>query len=59
MESEDYDSLGGYVIELLDHLPTEGETVKKDGITLKVVSMDKNRIDRVAIMIDPELRIEE
>lgn len=56
LESENYDSLGGYVIELLDHLPTEGETVKKDGITLKVVSMDKNRIDRVAIIIDPELQ---
>ena len=56
LESEDYDSLGGYVIELLDHLPSEGETVKKDGITLKVLSMDKNRIDRVAIIIDPELQ---
>ncbi len=56
LESKNYDSLGGYVIELLDHLPTEGETVKKDGITLKVVSMDKNRIDRVAILIDPELQ---
>lgn len=58
LESEDYDSLGGYVIELLDHLPNEGETVKKDGITLKVLSMDKNRIDRVEIVIDPELRQE-
>ena len=56
IESEDYDSVGGYVIELLDHLPVVGETVKKDGITLKVVSMDKNRIDRVAILIDPELQ---
>lgn len=56
LESEDYDSLGGYVIELLDHLPAEGETVKKDGITLKVLSMDKNRIDRVAVIIDPELQ---
>lgn len=56
LTSEDYDSLGGYVIESLDHLPTEGETVCKDGITLKVVSMDKNRIDRIAIMIDPALK---
>lgn len=56
LESENYDSLGGYVIELLDHLPTQGETVKKDGITLTVLSMDRNRIDRVAIMIDPELQ---
>ncbi len=58
LESEDYDSLGGYVIELLDHLPKVGETVKKDGITFKVVSMEKNRIDRVAIRIDPELQDE-
>lgn len=55
LESEDYDSLGGYVIELLDHLPEEGETVKKDGITFRVVSVDKNRIEKVAILIDPEL----
>ncbi|MCM1499204.1 MAG: hemolysin family protein [Clostridium sp.] len=56
LESEHYDSLGGYIIELLDHLPDEGETVKKDGLTFKVLSMDKNRIDRVEIVIDPELQ---
>lgn len=56
LESEDYDSLGGYVIELLDHLPSEGETVKKDGVTFKVMSMEKNRIDRVMLTIDEELQ---
>lgn len=56
LESEDYDSLGGYVIELLDHLPNVGETVKKDGITFQVVSMEKNRIDRIAVTIDAELQ---
>ncbi len=56
LESEDYDSLGGYVIELLDHLPSVGETVKKDGITFQVVSMEKNRIDRIAVTIDSELQ---
>ena len=55
LESEDYDSLGGYVIESLDHLPAEGETFKKDGITFKVLTIDKNRIERVALTIDPEL----
>ena len=56
LESENYDSLGGYVIELLDHLPNVGETVKKDGITFQVVSMEKNRIDRIAVTIDAELQ---
>lgn len=52
LESVDYDSLGGYVIELLDHLPVEGETVEKDGITFKVKSMDKNRIARVVLKME-------
>ncbi len=56
LESEHYDSLGGYIIELLDHLPDKGETVKKDGITFKVLSMDKNRIERIEMVIDPELQ---
>lgn len=56
LESENYDSLGGYVIELLDHLPNVGETVKKDGMTFQVVSMEKNRIDRIAVTIDAELQ---
>lgn len=55
LESEDYDSLGGYIIEILDHLPSAQETVKKDGVTFKVLSMDKNRIDRVMLTIDEEL----
>lgn len=56
LESENYDSLGGYVIELLDHLPNVGETVKKDGMTFQVVSMEKNRIDCIAVTIDAELQ---
>lgn len=56
LESENYDSLGGYVIELLDHLPNVGETVKKDGMTFQVVSMEKNRIDRIAVTIDADLQ---
>ena len=29
LDSEDYDSLGGYIIELLDHLPSEGEAAEE------------------------------
>lgn len=59
LESEDYDSIGGYIIEQLDHLPTEGETVHtEDGLTLKVETMDKNRIDKVHLYL-PENHSEE
>ena len=48
LESEDYDSIGGYIIEQLDHLPElhEGITTAS-GIRLVVDKMDKNRIDKV------------
>ncbi len=48
LESEDYDSLGGYIIEYLDHLPVAGECITtKESIRLVVDSVDKNRIDRI------------
>jgi CBS domain containing-hemolysin-like protein len=59
LESEDFDSIGGIIIELLDHLPTVGEEVTTDnGIRLVVDSMEKNRINQVHIYL-PELPIEE
>lgn len=52
LDSEDYDSLGGYIIEKLDHLPTTGETVRtENGLLLKVEEMDKNRIDKVHVYL--------
>lgn len=50
--SEDYDSIGGLIIEMLDHLPTEDETVTTaDGIILTVEKMDKNRIETVHVTL--------
>ncbi|MBS6397179.1 MAG: HlyC/CorC family transporter [Clostridiales bacterium] len=55
LESEDYDSIGGIVIELLDHLPEVGEEVTTDNhIRLVVDSVEKNRINQVHIYL-PEL----
>ena len=53
--SEDYDSIGGIVIELLDRLPQAGESVVTDsGIRLVVDEIDKNRIDKVHIYLPEE-----
>lgn len=55
-KSEDYDSIGGLIIELLDRLPEENEAVTtEDGICLKVENIDKNRIDTVRLTI-PEIQ---
>ena len=54
LESEDYDSIAGHVIHLLDHLPTKGETVSEGACTYRVIAMDKNRIDKIKVTIDPD-----
>lgn len=51
-DSEDYDSIGGIMIELLDRFPTEGESVTtEDGITLTAKKFDNNRIETVVILL--------
>jgi len=51
IESDDYDSIAGHIIYLLDHLPEEGETVTENNVTYTVAAVDKNRIDKVHIHI--------
>jgi CBS domain containing-hemolysin-like protein len=59
LESEDYDSIGGIIIGLLDHLPEVGEeAVTDNNIRLVVDSVEKNRINQVHIYL-PEPNQEE
>ena len=51
--------MGGLIIGLLDHLPEEGEEVADDGIRFVVTKVDKNRIDRVKIILPKEEKEEE
>ena len=51
-ESEDYDSVGGFIIERLDRLPEAGDTITtEDGIRMVVETLDKNRIENVHIYL--------
>lgn len=51
-ESDDYDTIGGYCLQLLDHLPEENETLfTEDGVVLKIKEVDKNRIERIYIRV--------
>lgn len=52
LESEDYDSLGGLMIEKLDRLPEEDEEIELDsGIRLKAQGIVHNRITKVLMTI--------
>ncbi len=59
LESEDYDSLGGFIIEHLDRLPEVGDSITtEDDIRLVVETLDKNRIESVHVYL-PEKETEE
>lgn len=56
IESDDYDSIGGIIIELLNHLPEAGEEVTtKDGIRLVAEQVDKTRIEKVHMYLPEQL----
>ena len=54
IDSEDYDSIAGHVIELLDHLPVRGESVSDEKASYTVEETEKNRIDLIRICLKPE-----
>ena len=54
LESEDYDSIGGFVIGLLDHLPEEGEEVVYENLRLVVEKVERNRIETIHIYMMDE-----
>ena len=58
LESEDYDSIGGFVIGLLEHLPEEGEEVVYENLRLVVEKMERNRIETIHIYLLDEDKME-
>ena len=51
LESEDYDSIAGHMLNELGHIPSEGEYIDIDHIRLTVKEMDKNRIETIHIQL--------
>ena len=57
LDSEDYDSIGGLIIEKLDRLPQDKETIILDnGITLQADGVQDNRIVKVLITLPTDNR---
>lgn len=49
-KSEDYDTIGGYLLELFGHFPKVNETyITDNGTSLRVIQADNNRIDKILI----------
>ncbi len=51
LSSENYDSVGGLIIENLDRIPVAGDSILLDNIRLTVQKLDNKRIDRILVKI--------
>jgi len=51
LESDDYDSIAGHLIYLLDHLPEAGESITDNNVVYTVHAVEKNRIDKVHLAV--------
>ena len=55
LDSEDYDSIGGLMLEKLDRLPQDQETISlENGITLRACGIQDNHIVKVLITLPSE-----
>jgi len=53
LTSDDYDSIAGHVINLLNHLPARGESIEWDNVKYTVAATAKNRVTKVKIELLP------
>ena len=50
--SDDYDTIGGYIVGAFDHFPNVGETyVSEDGTIIRVLAVEKKRITKLRIKL--------
>lgn len=48
-ENGRFETIAGYILDRLGHIPTVGEYVESDGFRIEVVAMDGYRIDRIKV----------
>ena len=52
LESEEFDSIGGFIIGYLKRIPEENEIIEVEDVKFKVESIDKNRINKIRILLE-------
>ncbi len=56
IEQQEYDTLAGFILHELEHIPTTGETISWRGFELEIIDMDGHRIDKVLVTITQAIR---
>lgn len=50
IESEDFDTIAGFVIGTFDKIPDQGEVIEYENIKFVIESIDRNRIEKIRII---------
>jgi putative hemolysin len=54
----DFDTLAGFVLHELEHIPVTGERFDWNGFDIEIIDMDGQRIDKLLVKISEELKEE-
>ena len=50
LSSEDYDTIGGFIMHRLGRIPRVGDRLEVTGYQFRVMAMDGRRVDRVLVV---------
>lgn len=59
VEKEDYDSVGGFIVNELGRMPSVGDSVSVNGVSMKVLSVAGRRVKKVRVVKSPEHGLEQ
>jgi putative hemolysin len=54
----EFDTLAGFILHSLEHIPVTGEHFEWKGFTFEIVDMDGHRIDKILVKVSDEIRDE-
>ena len=57
-DDQDYNTLAGFILHKLEHIPRTGETLDWKGFRFEIVDMDAQRIDKVLVQISKAIKEE-
>lgn len=57
-DEHDFDTLAGFVLHELEHIPQTGETFDWRGFNFEIIDMDGQRIDKLLVKISEEIKEE-
>jgi putative hemolysin len=57
-DEHDFDTIAGFVLHELEHIPQTGETFEWRGFSFEIIDMDGQRIDKLLVKISEEIKEE-